>query len=295
MPKVSVVIPTHNRPELLAEAIKSVLNQTFQDFEIIIVDDGVEKRADKVCQSFSDPRIIYINHDLECGGGAARNTGIKKSNGKYIAFLDDDDQWIVNKLSIQLEKLDVSSGDVGFCFSAVENIFVNHREITTVPDGVADYHELALRRFKGFLTVTLVIKKEVFKHIGFFDETLPSHQEIDLIIRITKHFLGIGINQPLVNVRMGASDQVGANFLKKVTGRKILLEKYSIEYQKRPKDLAFHYFYLGLLYRDQFLFAEAKNYFFQAFMKYKNFKYFLHLLTMLGDGFVYKILLKFKS
>lgn len=295
MPRVSVIIPTHNRPDFLPRAIKSVLEQSYKDFEIIVVDDGLKTRAESIVKEINDPRITYIQHDTEKGGAVARNTGIQKSNGKYIAFLDDDDRWIAEKLSIQIAKLDTSNSNVGFCFSAVENIFVDRKEITIVPDGLADYHELALRRFKGFLTVTLVIKREVFQHIGFFDETLPSHQEIDLIIRITKHFLGIGINQPLVNVRMGASDQVGANFLKKVTGRKILLEKYSIEYQKRPKDLAFHYFYLGLLYRDQFLFAEAKNYFFQAFVKYKNLKYFLHLLTMLGDGFVYKILFKFKS
>jgi len=102
-----------------------------------------------------------------------RNTGIKASKGEYIAFLDDDDEWLPKKLEIQMEKFKNTSNDVGFCFSAVRNIFDNQEEETRAPEGVANYYELALRRFKGFLTSTLVIKKFVFEKAGYFDEKIP--------------------------------------------------------------------------------------------------------------------------
>ena len=91
MIKVSVIIPTHNRPEYVGRAIKSVLNQTYQDFEIIVVDDGLEKRAEPVINKITDSRIKYIKHEQEKGGSAARNTGIRAAQGEYIAFLDNDD------------------------------------------------------------------------------------------------------------------------------------------------------------------------------------------------------------
>src|SRR3989338_8677774 len=102
MVKVSVIIPTHNRPELLKRAVKSVLNQTYKDLEVIVVDDGLEKRADETVNSFNDSRLKYIQHPEEKGGSAARNTGIKNSSGEFIAFLDDDDEWLPEKLEIQI-------------------------------------------------------------------------------------------------------------------------------------------------------------------------------------------------
>src|SRR5688572_26839751 len=100
MPKVSVVIPTHNRPLMLRRAIDSVLAQTYQDFEIIVVDDGLRERSDNVVKLFEDDRIRYISHEQEHGAPAARNTGIKNSNGELIAFLDDDDEWLPQKLEL---------------------------------------------------------------------------------------------------------------------------------------------------------------------------------------------------
>ena len=106
MPKVSVVISTHNRREMLKRAIDSVLKQTFQDFEIIVVDDGNEP-AEEVAKSFSDARIRYVRHEIpHRGAPAARNTGIRSSQGEFVAFLDDDDEWLPLKLQLQVKALD---------------------------------------------------------------------------------------------------------------------------------------------------------------------------------------------
>ncbi|PJA63262.1 MAG: glycosyl transferase, partial [Candidatus Portnoybacteria bacterium CG_4_9_14_3_um_filter_44_9] len=155
MLKVSVIIPTCNRPDLLPRAIKSVLSQIYQDFEIIVVDDGDKRSAENVVRQFKDNRIKYIKHVERKGGAAARNTGIKAAQGEFIAFLDDDDEWLPKKLEIQMRQFENTPNDVGFCFSAIININADGEKASGVPDGIGNYLELSLRRFKGFMTSTL--------------------------------------------------------------------------------------------------------------------------------------------
>ncbi len=108
-PKISVIIPTCNRPELLYQAVQSILNQSFQNFEIIVVDDGLEKRADKIIEKINDDRIVYIKHEKNKGASAARNTGIKKARGEYLILLDDDDTSFQKRLKIQNKFMDKNS------------------------------------------------------------------------------------------------------------------------------------------------------------------------------------------
>jgi len=97
-PTISVIIPTYNRANFIDVAIKSVLNQSYQDFEIIIVDDGSTDNTEEIVKNFNDFRINYFFHKFNQGISAARNTGIKACQGKYIAFLDSDDEWLPEKL-----------------------------------------------------------------------------------------------------------------------------------------------------------------------------------------------------
>jgi len=281
MPKISVIIPTHNRPELLKKAVGSVLSQTYKDLEVIVVDDGMEKRADSVIKEFNDSRIKHIQHQEEKGGSAARNTGIRASSGEFIAFLDDDDEWLPEKLETQMKEFEKTGNDVGFCFSAVTNIFDNKEENTRVPAGVGDYFETALTRAKTFLNVTLIIKRFVFDDIGFFDEQLPSHQESDLIIRISKKYQGLGINKPLVWVNMSAHDSIGKSLKKGIIGKEMIISKNKDEFLKRPAILASHYFLLGIWYRNSGQYVKAKEKFKQAWQTDFRIRYFLHYLALI--------------
>ncbi len=291
MPKISIIIPTHDRLEMLKRAIGSVLAQTYTDWELIVVDDHSEPSARSVIESFADSRIHFIRHEMSQGGAAARNSGIREACGNYIAFLDDDDEWIPEKLTIQMERFSVTGPEVGFCFSAVENIYDDRREISKVADGVQDHFLQALGNPKGYLTVTLIIKREVFDRVGLFDESLPSHQESDLIMRAAKYYKGLGVNRPLVRVNMRSGyGRIGSKPSRRILGREMLIKKHYVDMAKYPDILAFHYFQLGLWHRSIKKYREARRYFWCAFQTHPSFRSIAHSISMLGDGALYRLI-----
>ncbi len=278
MPKVSIVIPTYNRPELLPIAIRSVLAQTYQDYEILVVDDGLKIRAESIIAEINDPRIRYLKNENGLGGGATRNRGISEAQGEYVAFLDDDDEWLPGKLEAQVTSLDSRGPTVGFSITAVTNVFDDHELDTWTENGETDYSEIALMRFKGFLTSALMVRRMVFSEVGSFDPSFPSHQEVDLLIRITRKYKGYGINTPLVRMNMRAHEHIGGNFDRRIKGREMILEKFKDVYAQYPKKLALHYFWLALWYRDAGRMSDAKIYFRKACYLSPKPLYLAHLL-----------------
>ena len=109
--KVSVVIPSYNRPHFLLRAINSVLRQTFTSFELIIVDDASTEDIATVITSINDSRVVFVKHNCNKGVNIARNTGLKISRGEYIAFLDNDDEWLPEKLERQLASFEQSKDE----------------------------------------------------------------------------------------------------------------------------------------------------------------------------------------
>ncbi len=109
MPEVSVIIPAFNRSHLIGVAIGSVLGQTFDDFELIIVDDCSADDTEQKVKAYDDPRIIYHRNEKNMGAPAARNTGIRLSKGRYLAFLDSDNEWLPQKLEKQVKYFDTVS------------------------------------------------------------------------------------------------------------------------------------------------------------------------------------------
>ena len=110
-PTISVIIPTYNRADFIGRAIESVLDQTYQDFEIIVIDDGSKDNTENIVKSFDDTRITYIRLKDNKGAAVARNTGIGTARGKFIAFQDSDDEWLPQKLAKQMEVFEkVDSG-----------------------------------------------------------------------------------------------------------------------------------------------------------------------------------------
>lgn len=198
---MSVVIPTYNRRNTIARAVRSVLNQTFSDFELIIVDDASQDDTAEIIEGFHDPRIAYIRHPVQKGGPAARNTGIASARAKFIAFQDSDDEWMASKLENQIKLLHAQNGNVGAIYTSFVRIKGN--QATYIPRGSQIPHgdTLAALLWENFIsTQTLLVAAELLCEIGGFDEFLPRYQDWDLVLRLSMKTQFAFIDEPLVMV-----------------------------------------------------------------------------------------------
>ena len=181
---VSVVIPTYKRSDTLSRAIESALNQTYQKIEVIIVDDNEKgslesKKVQEVLQKYNN-RVMYINPEKHINGAVARNYGIKKANGDYIAFLDDDDEWKEDKIKKQLDYLKEKDVDGVSC---LYEIIKNNKLIRKCkPYNAENLHLRVLSREVAVYTSTLLLKKNVLVKIGGFNEELLRHQDLQLLL-----------------------------------------------------------------------------------------------------------------
>ncbi len=207
-PLVSVVIPTCNRAALLTRAIQSVRQQTYGNLEIIVVDDASTDDTRKIVGSLADPRIRYIRHDVNRGGAAARNTGIRAARGEYIAFLDDDDEWESVKTEVQLRVLEDQNYDAVLCTSDEHGARLSKFE----GKKMIDLEDLRRGRFTAGGTGVLMARANVLKDT-MFDETLPRYQDWDLFIRIAQKYAIAYNNKPLVRYNEGAHDRISNKIL----------------------------------------------------------------------------------
>jgi hypothetical protein len=175
-----------------------------------------------------------------------------------------------------------TSADVGFCFSAIYVVRDEGNCQQDIKEGINDYYLISLTRFKGFLTSSLVVKKYVFDDIGMFDENFPSHQEAELVLRMTKKYKGLGINQPLAKTLMiSGHEHINSNLKRRIAGREMILAKHMEKFRKYPKILAKHYFWLALWHRNDKQYAKASVGFRKAWQLDFKLRYFFHYLNVL--------------
>ena len=260
-PTVSVIIPTRNRTDWLKESIQSVLDQSFRDFEIIVVDDCSTDDTRIVVEELQDGRIRYIRHDTKMGGAAARNTGIKASRAEYIAFLDDDDIWPPRKLELQIMKFEELPDDFGIVYGGFEFF---SRENGLILDTIRPQIRGLTRRemLKGcfFSIITALVRKRCFTKAGVFDENLTSCQDWEMWIRITRDFKVDFVPETLARVAVHGG-QITADLKAKISGRRALLEKHSEEIRREPRIHGEHLQRLGVLTALDDDLPRAKEYF----------------------------------
>ena len=262
-PNISVIIPTFNRPLLLSRAIKSVLNQTYNNFEIIVVNDSrSEDDVKNIIKGFNDSKIHYLTNKRKKGGNGARNTGVLFSSGKYVAFLDDDDTWFTDKLLLQynaIKSLDDSWG--GACTGYKLKKHNKYKTYTNYPNGNLKKLYI-LGKFSIGASSTLFFKKDVFLKIGLFDEEMKKFQDNELVIRYLNHYKLFCVRKPLVTI-------YGHNFPN--ADEYLLARKYFI--QKIKTDLN------NLSVNDQNYFYSSGNihqaYAYAKEHKYKSMYYYL--------------------
>ncbi len=232
---VTVVITTCKRkPEILHRAIKSVEGQTYTNWELIVVDDSPPDWPQRhevgrtVRSIFSNNRIVYIENKSNSGACYSRNEGLKLANGEYIAYLDDDDEWLPEKLQKQVEALDMASDDVALVYGPFYEQNEETKEIKQIDVPLLSgflYEELMKQgNFFGGMSMPMMRTKCVID-IGGFDEMMQAVQDMDLWLRIAQKYRVISISTPLINYHVYPGEKISNNPQKKIAGLMRLAEK----------------------------------------------------------------------
>ncbi len=243
--KVSVIIPTYNRAALLPRAVNSVLAQTYDNYEIIIVDDCSPDNTQEVIDGFTDSRIHSFRHERNKGQSAARNTGIANAAGEYIAFLDDDDEWLPNKLEIQVDTLDASASNVALIYCWSNWIDDSSGRVMTPRHSYeeGDIFEQALAMNAHHSPPTLLVRTSVLREVGGFDEDMDTHEDRVLLCKIAQRYCVTVVPQVLVYVHTshGHSQSTSATKEKlenRAKNTKAFVETFIDELNERPKVFA---------------------------------------------------------
>jgi glycosyltransferase involved in cell wall biosynthesis len=209
-PLVSVIIPNYNYANYLREAIDSVLTQTYANIEVIVVDDGSKDESKEILQSYGDKITAIFQRNQ--GVAAARNNGVAKSKGDYIAFLDADDVWLPKKLERQVEKI-LSDKNLGLVHVGVEDIDARGKSIETRLDGLEGEvsHELLI--FKRSVILGggsgIMVSRKVLEEIGGFDLRLSTSADWDLFYQISSRYSVGFTNEVLLKYRIHGSNMHG--------------------------------------------------------------------------------------
>ena len=199
--KVSVIIPAYNAMRYLPETVDSVMNQTFKDFEIIIVNDGSTDHIETWVTSFEDQRVTLITQPNQ-GASKARNTGIEHAQGEYLAFLDADDIWYPQKLQKQVNMIE-GKPRVGVIYTWISSIDQHGQARGQIRKNVAEGNVWATLIKHNIVECgsTPLIRRECFEKIGLFDESLSNIEDRDMWLRIACDYEFRVIKEPLVGYR----------------------------------------------------------------------------------------------
>lgn len=186
-PRVSVVIPTHNRAELVVRAIRSVLTQTVDDLELIVVDDASKDNTPAAIAQIDDARLMFVRLAKNGRQSRALNEGIGRARGEWVAFLDDDDEWLPNKLEAQLARLDQApdaSAVYCRCYAQTSEGLRPPRARSKLPEG--DITDDLLRQALVITPSAYIVRRSALLEAGGFDEALIAAQDLDLWLRVSQ-------------------------------------------------------------------------------------------------------------
>ena len=259
---VTVVITTCNRkPDIVERAIQSVIGQTYKDWELVIIDDSPceynqrDAVREMIIRYSVEYRIIHIQNERNSGACYSRNVGLDIASGKYIAFLDDDDEWVPEKIQKQVIALERENENVAlvYCRFYRMNDDLNQKEIVDLPlyKGKLFNRLMAEGNFIGGMSMPLM-RTQCVKSVGGFDEQMQSLQDMDLWLRISQKYEITSIKDPLVIYHVHGDGQISFNPWKKIAGIE-KKKKKNISYLRKHKhsmwrlkqSLINHYLTLG--------------------------------------------------
>lgn len=234
LPWVSIVLPTYNRAVEIKQSIQSILEQTYRQFELIIVDDGSTDDTEQVVQEFQDNRIKYYRLPENGGQCKARNYGMKQARYDYIAFQDSDDRWHPDKLELQMSALSDAPPEAGFAYSKFRYVIEGMEEIILPKEDVPVerksgwiFEQLLWDNMVGM--PTLIIKKECLEKAGYLDETLKSLEDYDFALRLSQYYQGVFVDKILLDAGFSATG-VSSNGVQALLASCMLVQKYKRDY-----------------------------------------------------------------
>ena len=241
-PRVSAIVTTYNRAAMLPRAVRSVLAQTYEDYELIIVDDCSTDDTPEVIRTFADPRIRAVRQADNAGVSAARNTGIRLARGEYVALLDDDDEWLPRKLQRQVAALDASDPGVGLAYTwldVVDAAGTRHGDRRSVVSG--DIFSAMVDLQVPAPPSTYMVRAEAARDVGGFDEAIGMGDDVDFLLRLSMRWRVAVVRDVLVLMHSegharseqwaGAADDWAAYFWAHV-------RRFDGELRERPRTFA---------------------------------------------------------
>jgi glycosyltransferase involved in cell wall biosynthesis len=258
VPRVSIIIPTWERGHWLGRALDSVFAQTERDFEVLVVDDGSSTdAAERVVVGRGDSRVRYLRLPEHRGVAAARNVGVSTAAAEYIAFLDDDDEWLPEKLKRQIAAIEACDTTVGAVYTARFSIDERTGRISTVRFPTRFKPEVA-----NVVTMSSVlVRRDCFSRVGMFDERFEASSDGEMWIRLGLHYEFVYIDVPLVKYYIHANS-LSAAYGKKRRAAELLLKKHGAFFSRDRRWLARQYAQLAVLcYRDGDVMASGRAFF----------------------------------
>ncbi|MFQ5824314.1 MAG: glycosyltransferase family 2 protein [bacterium] len=203
MPKVSVLLPVYNEEKWIASAIRSILNQTFNDFEFLIINDGSQDKTESIIRSFSDRRIRLINNDKNLGVVKSSNKGIFSADGEYIARVDADDISLPSRLEKQVQFMEQHPEVAVLGTAAYHNNKIRKEKFIRIPP-LDDYKiKCEMVKYVPLEQSSVIARTSIMKEMGGYDESYDDVEDLELWIRIGKMFKLANLSEPLIirNVR----------------------------------------------------------------------------------------------
>lgn len=234
---VSVVIPYFNRQECIVASLKSVLNQTYEDLEVIIVDDGSKESIENLLTPYLGERVRYYRYTPNQGASHARNVGVSLAQGNYIAFQDSDDFWLPNKLELQMNYLHSKGCDMVFCgMNRTDDLGGTpfYHPVVGFDEHADAVEQLLSLNFAG--TQTILLKREAAESLRF-DEELFKFEDGEYILHAAILGVKIGYLQKALVESKVQEDSLTLN-IKSGPAREKVYEKYQTVYVKYPKSNA---------------------------------------------------------
>lgn len=291
-PLVTVIIPTYNRAATILRSINSVLSQTYNNLELLVVDDCSTDQTAEIVKAIDDKRLHYLKTVKNSGANIARNLGLRRARGEFIAFQDSDDVWLEDKLAKQLGHFKKFGQEVGVVYSGYAKVGKNSRRnfaIKKMAEKINGYIHHQILSDNLARMATAVIRSQCFKQIGLFNEKMPRLQEWELFLRISKYYQFQCLDQALVDVYY-TPGCISENHLAFVQAYKIILEEFASGFLRNSGKFAHYCGWSAVILLKNGQLTEARKFLRKSLKLHFSIKYlFFYFLSFAGKGPIRRI------